>query len=454
MPDEKIEDVLLKGLEHARAKGLGDVELYLLRSRSLSIKVHKDKLDDFQSSRSIGLGVRVIRDHRLGYSYTEDISQNSVNSAIEKAAEIGALTPPDEHNFLSGPDENYPEPREINREIEDTPVARKIEMARELERTALSVDKRIVNVPDADYGDEWREATIISSKGMRHTYARNGSGISIGLMAREGDEVKSPFKYRYSHRLGDLDPVALARETAREALSRLGAKQPKSGSVPVVFNSEAAREVLAAFIGMFSARNVQKGLSLLRGKLGQEVASKVVHLRDNALLPEGPVSRPFDDEGTGSQETPLIEDGLLKSFLHNRYTASKDGVRSTGNASRGSISGSVEVAPSNFYLVPGEGSLEGLLGKAGQGILVVELQGLHSGTNAISGDFSLGAQGYYFKKGKIAHPIHNFIVAGNFLKMLADVAAVAADLEFSPPHGNTSIGSPSFFVSRLAVSGE
>jgi PmbA protein len=454
MVDSETEKVLLQGLEQARAKGWGEVELYLLSGRSLSVKVRKDNLEDFQDARSAGLGVRVIVEHRCGYSYTEDLSQSAVNSAIEKASRLAALNPPDEHNFLEAPGESYPPFEQVDREIEETPIALKVEMARRLERTAMSVDDRIVNVPDAEYGDGRREVAIISSRGMFQTYVRNGAGISIGLMAREGEEIKSPFKYRYSSRLGELDPDELARETAREALARLGAKQAASGNMPVVFNNEAARELLAAFSGIFSARSVQKGLSLLKGKLGMEVGSKVVSIRDDGLFPAGVVSRPFDDEGTPSQDTPLIENGVLKNFLHNRYTASIDGVRSTGNASRGSISASLEVAPSNFYLVPGEGTAEGLMEEAGEGVLVVDLQGLHSGTNAISGDFSLGAQGYYFKSGKVSHPVHNFTVAGNFLKLLSDLSSVAGDLEFSYPRGNSSIGSPSFLVSRLAVSGE
>ncbi len=454
MQNQRIEEALQEGLGHARAKGLGDVELYLSCGRELSVKVHKDTLDDFQSSRSSGLGVRVIKDNRCGYSYTEDLARGSVVSAIDKASQIAALNPPDEHNFLSGPDESYPRFKEINREIEEEPVSRKIEMARELERTAMDFDERIVNVPDAGYGDEWQEVTIISSLGMHHTYARNRAGIFVGLMAKEGDEIKYPYKYKYSHRLDDLNPAALARETAREGLAWLGAKQAASGSMPVVFNNEAARLLLGAFSGVFSARNVQKGISLLRGKSGQEVGSKVVDICDHALLPEGPVSRPFDDEGTASREVHLVEGGVLKNLLHNRYTASVDGVRSTGNASRGSVSATLGLAPSNFYLVPRQGAVEDLMREAGEGILVVDLQGLHSGTNAISGDFSLGAQGYYFKSGKKSHPVHNFTVAGNFLQMLSDVADVAADLEFSYPRGNVSIGSPSFLVSELAISGE
>ncbi len=453
MNDAKIEETLFSALEDVRSGKSGDVELYLLSERSLSVKVYKDELDDFQNSHSMGLGVRVIKDHCCGYSYTEDLTRSSVVTAIDKAAQIAELNQPDEHNFLDGPDESYPSPREIDKDIENSPVASKIEMARELERTATGVDKRIVNVPDAQYGDGLQEVTIISSKGMHHSYSRNGAGIFIGLMAREKDEIKSPFKYKYSCRLKELDSRKLALEAAREALSRLGARQTKPGKTPVIFNSEAARALLAAFSGIFSARRVQKGLSLLKGKLGQVVGSKVINIRDNALLADGPVSRPFDDEGAASHDTPLIEEGLLKNLLHNRYTASIDGVGSTGNACRGSISATLDVAPSNFYLAPGKASLDDLMREAAEGILVMDLQGLHSGANAISGDFSLGAQGYYFKGGRISHPVHNFTVAGNFLKMLSDVLAVANDLEFSGPRGNTSIGSPTFLVSTLSISG-
>jgi PmbA protein len=395
--DEKTEEVLLKGLEHSTGTTLGDVELYLLSGRTLSVEVRKGELDHFQDARSIGLGVRVIRDHACGYSYTEDLSQNAVNTTVEKASRIAALNPPDEHNLLAEPYEDRSTFYQVDEDLEKTQISNKIEMARELEQTALAADKRIVNVPEASYGDGFQEVTLLNSKGLRLTYARGGAGLSISIMAKEGDEIKNPYKYKFSNRLNRLDPRRLALDAAHEAQARLGSRSPVSGSMPVVFDNESGRELLAVFSGMFSAKNVQKGLSLLGGKLDEQVGSKLVTIHDNALLPEGNVSRPFDDEGTPSRDTPVVKEGVLKNFLHNLYTASKDGVQSTGNASRGSINTGLETAPSNFYLEPGEGTADDLMKDAGEGIMIVELHGLHSGANAISGDFSLGAQGYHFK---------------------------------------------------------
>jgi PmbA protein len=448
--DQLLEDLL----SQARKQGINEIELFYLQDRGLKIRVFEGKVDTFGVSRSCGLGIRVLLEGRCGLSYTEKIDRSSLKTTLNLAIANSRINPIDPCHQISGP-KPLPSTRNnlVDEKIGQKEVNEKIKLTLKMEQIARNYHPQIINVPYATYFEGWREVRILNSAGFQGCYQKGGWGVAIEVMAQKGNEIKSPYKWVYANKLEALNPEDIALKTAQEAINRLGSFEPKSGTYQVIFLNEVAKELLATFAGAFSAKNVQKGLSLLAGKLGQKIASDKVTLMDNALLENGFASRPFDDEGTASSCTEVINTGLLKTFLHNRYTACKDGVASTGNASRPSIKSALEIAPSNFYLAPGSNSLTELMAQAGKGILLVELDGLHSGANPVSGDFSLGAQGYLFNKGQIQYPLHNFTVSGNFFELLKDIIALGNDLDFSPPTAGSAIGSPSILVSNLSISG-
>ena len=206
--------------------------------------------------------------------------------------------------------------------------------------------------------------------------------------------------------------------------------------------------MLSTFSSIFSAKSVQEGRSLLKGKLEEQIANEKVTILDDALYPEGFSTRAFDSEGYPSQKTVLIEKGKLKSFLHNTQTARKDKVKSTGNGSR-SYKGSLNVSPSNFYLEQGNIKEEDLFKKHAQTIEIVALQGMHSGANPISGDFSLSAEGFLYQNGTRLHSLKQFTVSGNILQLLKDVEMIADNFKFDMD----SIGAASVLIKELSISG-
>jgi PmbA protein len=449
-------DRVLEGLlDRARKENVAGIELLYLQDRGLKIRIFEGKVDTFKVTRGCGLGIRLVRDGRCGLAYTEKIDPASLQGTLMLAIANSQINPVDHcHQIMKSRNDSIPEMVLVDDRIEKRGVEDKIGLAMAMEQIARDFDTRVINVPFATYFEGWKEVKLLNSAGFQGTYRKNGWGVVIEVMAKEGDEIKCPYKYGYAGNLEDLDPKDLARKAAEEAGQRLGAIEPKSGNYKVIFMNEVARELLATFAGAFSAKNVQKGLSLLAGKLGEAIAAPGIMFLDDALLEKGFASRPFDDEGAVSCTTELITAGVLKSFLHNSYTASKAGVNSTGNGSRPSIKAALEVAPSNLYLKPGRASFQDLMGLAHNGILIVELDGLHSGANPVSGDFSLGAQGYFFEQGKVRYPLHNFTVAGNFFQLLKDITDLGNDMEFSPPSAGSSIGSPSILVSSLSISGK
>ena len=210
---------------------------------------------------------------------------------------------------------------------------------------------------------------------------------------------------------------------------------------------------MEAFTGIFSAEAVQKNLSLLKGKLNEKIASDKFTLIDDPYMEDGLASKSFDGEGVACKYKRVIDKGVLKTYFHNLKTAKKDGVETTGNASKGSYKSSIGISPSNFYVEKGERELNEMVADLDKGILITELQGLHSGLNSISGDFSLAALGYLIESGKISRPLEQITVSGNYFEMLKNIEETGSDLKFGLP-GGAYIGSPSLKIKKLSIAGE
>jgi PmbA protein len=218
----------------------------------------------------------------------------------------------------------------------------------------------------------------------------------------------------------------------------------------VILDPVAAASFLGVLAGALSAESVLKGRSLLAGRIGQQVAANLVTLIDDGRLIEGPSVAPFDDEGVPTARTLLIEGGFLRGFLHDTYTATKAGERSTGNAGRGGYRTVPGVSPSNLFLEPGEVSPEDLLAQADHGVYVQEVSGLHSGANPISGEFSVGATGLRIQDGTFADPLREMTIASTLLDVLRSVVALGDDLRFPVGGG---LGAPTVLISEMTVGG-
>ena len=269
-------------------------------------------------------------------------------------------------------------------------------------------------------------------------------------LAKEDDRVSTGTGFAISRDFEALSVEKIAGEAVEEALFMLHAAPVPSGTYRAIIHSRCMPDLLGVFSDVFSAENAQKGMSLLAGKEGEVIAAPCVTLMDDPLLPGGLASRPFDAEGVAARPKAVIENGRLTTLLHNLKTARKAGVKTTGNAAKGGYAGTVEVAPSNFYLKPGEKSLEQLTAEMGEGLVITDVSGLHAGANAISGDFSLIAQGYTVKNGRKDQPVERITVAGNFYQLLKNIRAVGSDLCFP----GSSMGSPSVDVGEIAVAGK
>jgi PmbA protein len=263
--------------------------------------------------------------------------------------------------------------------------------------------------------------------------------------------MQSGFSFTYGRSSAALDLPACADEAARRAAGLLGAQSLSSRSTAVLFEPWAAASLIGTLASSISAEAVQKGRSLLAGRLGDTIAASSVTLVDDGRRLDGLASRPWDAEGVPTQRTDVIAGGVLRSYLHNSYTARRDGgARSTGNAARNSYRSTPELGPSNLVLLPGELTATELMRRMDTGILVTDVHGLHT-VNPVTGEFSLGINGFLVENGVAGMPVREMTVAGTLLDLLQRIDAVGTDLRFT--FGSGFLGAPSLLVGELPLSG-
>jgi PmbA protein len=250
-----------------------------------------------------------------------------------------------------------------------------------------------------------------------------------------------------------LDPEAIGREAAERSVQLLGAEKPASRGCPVVLDPTVAASFVGFIGGVLCADAVQRGRSPFAGRLGEEIASPALALTDDGLDPAGMASAPVDAEGLPRGRTPLITDGRLASYLHDSYTARREGGRqeSTASAARSGYRTAPSVATSNLVIAPGSQSLDELLAEAGDGVYVTDVAGLHSGVNPVSGQFSVGASGVLIEGGALGTPATEFTIAADLVAMLKGVTATGAEARWVPFGG--SVKSPPVLIAEMAIGG-
>jgi PmbA protein len=359
----------------------------------------------------------------------------------------------DEKHFLYRGAEEYAQVRgTYEAGLNAVPPKEKIDFAVKMEQAAKQADPRVAQVGYCMVGSGYGKTTLVNTFGLNLSEEENIAYAVLEPVIREGENVQDGVAFAAGRDFSTFDAQALADQAVREAASYLGASKISSGKYPVLLRKDVVCSFLGTFLGVFSADQAQKGYSLLKDKEGETIASELVTLCDDPLLEAGFASRAFDAEGVPTYTKNVIEQGKLTTLLHNLRTANKQGVRTTGNASRPSYASNVGVLPTNFYIKPGEKSYDELVAGMEKGLVITQMMGMHSGANAISGDFSLGAKGFYVENGEIVHPVEQITVAGNFFALLKDIAAVGGDLWFDMP-GACSIGGPSLLVRELSVAG-
>lgn len=446
-----MEDLLKQAGENAliaaRKKGI-EAEAYLLYNRELSVDVHAGQVETLKEAEEIGIGVRVFNHGRMGFAYSSDLSKRAVEEAVQDAINISGYTPSDPFNSLPEPFASYRNLPIYDPVIAATPLANKIEMAREAERIARAYDPRIKLVERAGYEDAEYLSIIMNSKGLQAIAKGNSAALYISLVAQDENDSQNGFSVMADRKITALSPAQVGQEAANRAIRSLQAKSIPSGRMPCIMEPYVVTRFMSFLAPSLQGDSVLKGKSRLAGKIGEQVASTTVTIVDDASLEDGIASFPFDGEGVPAQRTSLIKDGCLQAFLYDNYSGRKAGLRSTGNGQRGSFRTLPSVGSSNFMLSPGSQSPEDLMNDIESGLLITEVMGMHT-ANPISGDFSLGAAGILIKGGQLTRAVRGITIAGNLHNLLQDIQASGSDLRYFGIKA-----APSIRLNSISVAGE
>jgi len=439
------EAIFAKALE----KGYTDCEIYFVRGDAFEVHIFDGEISEYKIQSPMGLSFRGSVDGLMGGAYTERITLDEIDFLVEKAKE-NAKVKDDKTEILYKGSDAYPKALEISPDFSKVSAAQKIEMAKLMEQTALKEK----DVKACDY--------CIVVSGEAETYLANSMGLELtqkeakvfaALMTRleRDDQTKVAFEVWGGNDFSSFDPISFAKKTAKIALEKFDAITPISKEYDIILTNEASMSLLSVFAMSFFGENVQKGFSLLNGKIGEKIAADVITIRDTISHEKSLAHLSFDSEGVATADKIIVENGVLKTFLHNLKSAAKDGVQPTGNGFRPSFKSSVGTGVVNFYIQNGEHTPASLLQELGDGIMITSFEGLHAGANPITGDFSLLAEGFMVEGGKKSTAAFQFTVAANYFEMLKNVKLVADDIYFDIT--GASVGSPSLLIKNMKVAG-
>ncbi len=435
-------------LSGALQRGADQAEVFMRSSRSLSVEVKNQEVDSIKSSLSFGYSLRVIKGGRLGFSYSTN--RDDKDSVIARAVEASAYADKDPYLDLPGP--AGAAPVEIFDEaVRKLPEEDAIARVMLLEKSVYEGDKRIKKIRKASGSFTVSATAILNSKSVRADIASTSCSAQITAVAEDDGESQMGWDFDSSRFLGDISFEQVGRNAALRASRLLGARKIEGRRADVILDNSVTVDFLGIFASSLSSEAVQKGKSLLAGKIGRKVISEKINLVDSGLLRGRLGSSPVDGEGVPVKEKTAISKGVLRTYLYNTYTAAKDGTVSTGNAVRGGFSSLLGVGITNLFIEAASKDdifpLEKLFRNAESGLYVVDVMGMHT-ANPISGEFSVGVTGIWIEKGEMAYPVKEAAISGNILDFFGRVRAIGDDMRF---YGN--IGGPSLLISDVDISG-
>lgn len=430
-------------IKEAQKKGCDRAEVFIKAGKKLSVEAKDGKVEALEVAEDFGMAIRVIKKGRLGFSFTT--KPEEFRQTLKKAIEGSRWTSPDEYNDIP----HYSPPSEVavlDREIENISEEDAIKKALLLEEGALNLDERIKKVRKAVTILYRGETTIHNSRGINISYKDTSATAYVIALASDARDSQTGWDLAVSRRLSDIDFASIGASAGKKAVMLLGAKKISPLKVPIVLEPSSASSFLGILSASLSAEAVQKGRSMLIGKTGKTIISPAINVIDDALIPWGAGTKPVDDEGVPASRKTLISRGSLMSFIHNTYTAKKDGVISTGNAMREGFKSLPGIDITNLYIEPSNSEEFGLIKSLSNGILILDVMGMHT-ANPISGDFSIGISGLWIENGETVYPIKEAIISGNILELFKNVEGIGRDLRF---YGR--LGSPSLLIGGVDIS--
>jgi len=438
-------------VRQAMTGGATAAECVVREGDEFSTLVRLGQVETLKESGSKAIGVRVFNGKRAASTYSSDFSREGLDRMVKSALELSKITSEDpfggipeasQLGALSGDLDLY------SADVYSLPGEERISYARRAEKAALDYDSRIKNSEGGSFDAATGHKVLANSHGFVGEYRRSYCSVAaVPIAQNENGTMQRDYWFSVARNLGRLEsPEHVGTVAAQRTLRRLGARKGKTAHVPVVLDPLVAASVLDHIFEGVNGDSVYRGASFLAGKLGEKIAGDRVTVIDDGTMVGGFGTSPFDGEGIPTRRTVVIENGVLKSYLLNTYTAKKLGLQTTANASRG-LAGTPGIGPGNYFLQPGTKTPQQIIGEIKDGLYVTEFLG--HGANLVTGDYSRGASGMWISGGELAYPVEEITVAGNLKEMFFNISEIGNDLEF-----RGAMACPTIRIEGLTVGGE
>jgi PmbA protein len=438
-------------VRRAMSGGATAAECVVREGDEFSTLVRLGQVETLKESGSKSIGVRVFFGQRAASTYSSDFSREGLDRMVSSALALSKITSEDPFGGIPEPSQLGSLPGELalyHEDVYSLPGPDRIEYARRAEKAALDFDPRIKNSEGGSFDAATGHKVLANSHGFVGEYRRSYCSVAAVPIAQTDDgAMQRDYWYSVARTLKKLDPPEKVGKVAAErTLRRLGARKAKTAQVPIVFDPMVSTSILEHIFEGVNGDSVYRGASFLAGKLGQKIAGDNVNIIDDGTIPGGFGTSPFDGEGVPTRRTVVVENGVLKSYLLNTYSAKKLGLQTTGNASRG-LAGTPGIGPGNYFLQPGAKTPKELIAGIKEGLYVTEFLG--QGANLVTGDYSRGASGLWISGGEFTYPVEEITVAGNLKELFFNISDIANDLEF-----RGSVAAPTIRIEGLTVGGE
>ena len=439
-----FEQLVDSALAHAKKLGATDAGAEASEGCGLSVSVRKGELENVERNRDKSLGITVYVGQRRGNASTSDFSEAAIRQTVQAAYDIARFTAedpvaglPDAADIAQSheqPDLDLFHPWSIDSE-------RATQLALACEAAALQTSRKITNSEGAGVSAQQSHFFSAHTRGFRGGYASSRHSMSVAPIAGRGDKMQRDAWYTSMRHANDLaSPEAVGRYAAERALSRLNARKISTRECPVLFESPLAAGLLGAYVQATSGGPLYRRSTFLLDSLGKQVFPKHIDLTEDPHLARGKGSAPFDDEGVRTTARKVVDAGKVGGYFLSSYSARKLDMETTGNAG-----GSHNLTLTSRLTQPGD-DLDVMLQRLGTGLFVIELMG--QGVNAVTGDYSRGASGFWVENGRIAYPVEEITIAGNLTDMFLGLEALGAD---TYNYGAKTVGS--ILINRMKIAG-
>ena len=447
----ELKEIATDVVRRAMQGGASAAECAVREGDEFSTLVRLGQVETLKEAGSRAIGVRVFFGQRAASTNSSDFSQAGIERLLKSALELARITSEDPYGgipdasklgSLTGDLDLYHE------DVYSLPGSERIDYARRAEKAALDADPRMKNSEGGSFDAATGRRVLANSHGFVGEYRRSYCSVAAIPIAQDDEgRMQRDYWYSVARSLAKLEPAEqVGKEAARRTLRRLGACKGRTAKVPIVLDPMVANSMLEHIFEGVNGDSVYRGASFLAGKLEQKIASENVTVIDDGTMVGGFGTSPFDGEGIPTRRTVVVENGVLKSYLLNTYTAKKLGLETTANASRG-LAGTPGIGPGNYFLQAGKKTPTEIIGEIKDGLYVTEFLGM--GVNLVTGDYSRGASGLWIVNGEVAYPVEEITVAGNLKDIFMNISEIGSDLEF-----RGSVASPTIRIDGLTVGGE